>query len=303
MSAGRGGARSRGQRRAGLAPLVALAIGAACPKALAQDEAPAPDAASGPAGCERSFHVARPAPPECLGSIDTDRPHKTDSPHAVAAGHAQIELGLFEYGLEHRSGRGDEFTPGNNIYKLGLADRLGPIKHWDLQVLHAPGSYAMHEHRFRRSRELMVRSKVNLVEGPIALTLVPAFIAPLARDARPEGGGFVFVGGDLPFDVDYEVNAGALSESEPGPDGPGGRRRAVAIAAFALTRRLVGPLSGFVELYGEATSLARPRPTSTVDGGLLLLVDKNWQFDAGAYIGLSGDAPAVTPFVGLSSRI
>jgi Putative MetA-pathway of phenol degradation len=298
VSAGRGGAPPRGGRRAGLALLTALVIGAACPKALAQGEAP--DAASGPAGCERSFHVARPVPPECLGPIDTDRPHKTDTPHTVAAGHVQLEVGLFEHAFERRSSRGDEFTPGNNIYKLGLADRLGPVKHWDLQVLHAPGSYAMHEHRFRRSQELMVRSKVNLIEGPVALTLVPAFIAPLARDARPEGGGFVFVGGDLPFDVDYEVNAGALSESEPGP---GGRRRAVAIAAFALTRRLVGPLSGFVELYGEATTLAPPRPTSTVDGGLLLLVDKNWQFDAGAYVGLSGDAPAVTPFVGLSSRI
>ena len=79
--------------------------------------------------CERRFTVLSPMPASCLEPIETDRPDKTDTVATVPAGHAQVEVGIAEYEIERVAGASDNnLTIGNNIYKLGIADKLGPIK-------------------------------------------------------------------------------------------------------------------------------------------------------------------------------
>src|SRR5580700_7695776 len=42
-------------------------------------------------GCRGTHSLWAPLPDRCLGVIDTDRPHQTDTPHVIPAGHTQVE--------------------------------------------------------------------------------------------------------------------------------------------------------------------------------------------------------------------
>lgn len=245
--------------------------------------------------CDRRFTALHPKPTECLETIETDRPHKTDSPKVLEPGHAQMEMGLMEYEIARFGASSDtSLVLMTNIYKLGVVDKI------DIEVLHGAGSYAMREGRFRLGTQMTVRSKLNVFggkDGAFAVTLVPAVVVPLAKGTT-EAGGFVFMGGALPASFEIELNVGGVTEKAGAS-----RRQFAAVVTAAITRRLVGPLSGFVEWYNDTTTSNLDTWTATADSGLLLLLGKNLQLDAGTYVRLWGDAPAVTPFLGLSTRL
>lgn len=247
--------------------------------------------------CDRFFSIAKPKPARCLAPIETDRPHKTDSPKVLAPGHAQVEMGVLEYEVERLGGQSESsLVLMNNIYKLGV------VRGVDLEVLHGAGAYVTRRSRFSLGQQMLVRSKVNIIggdRGRFELTLVPAVVVPFARRGQLEGGGFVFVGGELPAELEFELNVGGLTERE----NDRGPRRVAAIVTAAVTRRIVGPLTGFVEWYNDTTTADPARWTATADTGLLFLVTKNVQLDAGSYVRLWGDAAAITPFVGVSTRL
>lgn len=279
---------------------LSMALVLAAPVAAAQD---GPDKGAGEhaeAECEQTFTVLHAVPEKCLEDIDTDRPHKTDTPHTVPAGHVQVEAGIAEYEIERWSGPSEnQLVLANNIYTLGLADNTRGIKHASVQVLHSMGSYRTRARNFGFSDQLMVRTKLNLVDGPLELTLVPAVVLPLKGGASTEAGGFVFLGGELPLQLDFELNVGATSETDPET----GVRHAVPVVTTAFTRKIAYGFSAFVELYNETSTVDVKGVSSTFDTGFLFTFAKNWQLDGGAYIGTWGSAPRITPFLGISSRI
>lgn len=277
--------------------LVAALLVSAPAASLAAEPDEGVGAGDDPAVCKQDFTVFRKVPEPCLGAIDTDRPHKTDTPHLVPAGHVQVELGVVEYEIDKVSASDPALVLFNNIYKIGLTDRV------DLQLLHAPGSYSVRAKRFEPSTQMMLRSKINVVggkggQGDVSVSLVPAVITPLRSGTRFELGGFVFFGAELPFDLDLEVNVGAFSET----DSETGKRHAAPVVTTALTRRVFGPISVFAELYHDTTTRDLRAWNATFDTGLLVLAGRDVQLDFGAYVGLYGAVPALTPFVGLSAR-
>ncbi len=183
----------------------------------------------------------------------------------------------------------------NNIYKIGIARGV------DVQALYATGSYAMRRKKFQFDRQLMLRTKFMIAggeEGGYALTLVPAVLVPVRAGGRAEGGGFVFFGSELPGRLDFELNVGGLSETDPDT----GRRHAVPVVTSAVTRQVAGPLSVFGEIYTESLSNDWKRVSSTIDSGFLVRLGNDAQIDLGAYTGVTGDVPAITPFLGFSAR-
>lgn len=248
--------------------------------------------------CAGRFSVFRPKPSRCLEDIETDRPHKTDTPKVVEPGHAQIEMGVIEYEIAKlgASRDADSLVLMNDIYKLGVWSGV------DVEALHALGSYGVRDKRVRLDSQIMIRSKIGVLGGgpsAFALTLVPAVVVPLAKDGAAEAGGSAFIGGELPGHVDVEVNVGAVTHTDLDTT----RRHVVAIVTGALTRRLAGPISGFVEWYNDAPSSDVGKWNASADSGLLVLVHRDVQLDAGAYVGLWGAVPAITPFFGLSARL
>src|ERR1700733_13493373 len=51
--------------------------------------------------CKGTHSLWSPLPDECLEVIDTDRPHQTDTPHVVPAGHTQLESAVVLLELGH----------------------------------------------------------------------------------------------------------------------------------------------------------------------------------------------------------
>jgi hypothetical protein len=84
------------------------------------------------------------------------------------------------------------------------------------------------------------------------------------------------------------MNAGFLVESTP-------KRAAVVVLASALTKRVVGRLKAFIDVYATGWDIQ-------FGTGLLYPIGLDVQIDAGTYIGLNGDVAAATPFIGFSYR-
>jgi hypothetical protein len=121
-------------------------------------------------------------------------------------------------------------------------------------------------------------------------------IAPLKGDGEVEGGGQAFFGTELPAELDWELNAGAVTQRIDE------KRRALPIFSTAVTRDLVEDLSLFGEVR-ETSTEAQLRVWDTyLDTGLLYHVTRDLQVDAGGYFGVTGNAPAMTLFTGLSVR-
>src|SRR5580692_8523964 len=69
-------------------------------------------------GCRGTHSLWAPLPDRCLGVIDTDRPHQTDTPHVVPAGHTQVESALAGVQLGGQLGA----SPGDRSPHLALLD-------------------------------------------------------------------------------------------------------------------------------------------------------------------------------------
>ncbi len=270
-------------------PTPALAAG---PDELPERDAP-PESSDFKSPCRRSYSVFNPTPSECLGAIVTDRPSKTDTPKPLEPGHVQLEAGLVEAGLGGVSST--DLTVMSNLYKVGIVNRV------DLEMAWTAGTYAPRTRRFQWNGAPLMRSKINIIggePGAFALTLLPVAVLPVGKTARAEAGGFVLLGSEVGRGIEAQLNAGAISET----DTDTGRRHASAAVMGVLSREIVGPLGGFVELYGATSTQDLRQWQATFDTGLVVLATKSIQADVGAHFGVWGDVPLATPYLGLSSR-
>ncbi len=240
--------------------------------------------------CSGVHSVFYPLPDACVEAIDTDRPHQTDTPHVVAAGHYQLEMAVASVALDGKLGapagaRSPTWTFFEDNYKFGLISRV------DVQAIAALGSFDAGSSSWSTPGPLNLRVKLSLVEesGVVpAITLVPTLFVPLHEGQPWRGGGLLFWGWELPYDFELEMNAGVLWGQAPKPS-------TALVLATAITHPIVGALKGFVDVYATGADVA-------LGTGLLLPLGRDAQIDAGTYVGLHGDEPVVTPFVGLSLR-
>lgn len=234
--------------------------------------------------CDGVHGLWDPVPDSCLGVIDTDRPHQTDTPHVVPAGHTQVESALGAVQL-WRGSDGAHVLLFDDAYKFGL------VTHVDVQLLFSHADYVPASRHFLAPGPLGVRVKLNVVEedGWIpAVTLVPWVFLPVSPSEPLRGGPLVFWGWELPAHLELEVNAGVLFGQSPKP-------AAAPVLASALTYTVVGDFRVFIDAYATGPDIA-------LGTGALWAFTRDMQIDAGTYVGLAGDEPAATPFVGFSIR-
>jgi hypothetical protein len=234
------------------------------------------------AQCEGRHGLADPLPDACLGVIDTDRPHQTDTPHVVPAGHVQFESALVSVPIVARTAHVVLFE---DAYKFGLVDGV------DLQLLMKHAEYVPSTARLAPPGPLQVRGKISVATengwAP-AITLVPWLVVPMDRSQALRAGPFVFWGWELPFGLELEVNTGIFFSGPP-------KQAAALLLASALTWTIVGNLRVFADIYAVAYDVS-------FGSGVLWAFTRDVQVDAGTYLGVRGDVPAATPFVGLSFR-
>ena len=240
--------------------------------------------------CEGQHSIWSPLPGACIGLIDTDRPHQTDTPHVVPAGHVQVESALAEVqiggAIDDRSGdRSAHLVLFDDNYKVGVVSGV------DVQLLFAHASYAPAERALLPPGPLELRAKFNIVKerGWVpAITLVPWVFLPVAPSEVLRAGPYVFWGWELGEHFELEMNAGLLFGASPTPP-------AAAVLASALTYKPVERLGVFVDIYTTG-------PDAALGTGMLWACTRDVQLDLGTYVGAHGEEPVATPFVGFSVR-
>jgi hypothetical protein len=242
--------------------------------------------------CAGTHSLWSPLPDACLGIIDTDRPHQTDTPHVVAAGHTQIESAVGSLQLGHSIN--DPSGP-RSAHVLLLDDEytFGLVSHVDLQLLDRHVDYVPATRSFGPPGPMEVRFKFNFLEGGgfvPAMTFVPWVFIPVAPAPAESlrAGPLLFLAWDLPLHLELEMNAGVLFSEKPKP-------AEALVLASALTYTFPGNFSVFVDAYATGWDIA-------LGTGALWAFARDMQVDLGTYIGLSGDEPQATPFVGFSIR-
>jgi hypothetical protein len=244
------------------------------------------------AACERSYHLFRPFPSQCLGPIDTDRPHQTDTPHVVDPGHVQFESAVVSLQQDTlRAHPQRALILGDNLYKVGLFNGV------DLQLFHTV--YTRESSSSSVGDTLTFRAKFQIWgtnRTQASLALVPLVVAPLKRSGHVEAGGQAFFGAELPAELDWELNAGVATEHVDDT------RHVWPIFATALTRDVVEDLAVFGEVRETSTTPRLRVWDTSLDTGLLYHITRDIQVDAGGYFGVSGAAPAMTLFTGFSVR-
>ncbi len=263
--------------------VTAIALAASAPPARADEESTDPR-------CQGTHGLASPLPDACLGVIDTDRPHQTDTPHVVPAGHAQFESAVAAVQLGGTPGaptgdRGAHAIFFDDGYKFGVVTGM------DVQLLFKHADYIPEERKFAPPGPLNLRAKFNVVQEKgwtPAVTLVPWVFLPADRSQALRGGPLVFWGWELPGHFELEMNAGVLVSTKPKPP-------AAVVLASALTYTVVGDLRVFVDAYATGWDVA-------LGTGALWAFARDAQIDLGTYVGLNGDEPVATPFLGFSIR-
>jgi hypothetical protein len=205
--------------------------------------------------CSGIHSLWSPLPDECLGVIDTDRPHQTDTPHVVPAGHTQIESAVasLQLGADIDDPKGPSLAHVivfDDGYKFGLVSKV------DLQLLFKHADYVPAARAFAPPGPLSVRAKWNFLEGGglvPALTFVPWVFIPVAPAPAESlrAGPLLFLGWELPLHLELEVNAGVLFSEKPKP-------AEALVLASALTYTVVGEFRVFVDVYATGTSRSAP---------------------------------------------
>jgi hypothetical protein len=239
-----------------------------------------------------------------LGPICPDRPGKGTSPCTLAAGHAQVELGLFDESFQRRSGVTiDTGNAGALLAKFGISDRL------DVEA-------GMALYQFQRVHDttgtmtasgvgdLFLRAKFNPLtgDGPFALVLGPTLKLPTAGGGLSNGA----VEGGLVAPMAYDLGAGWSLAMTPEADV---LKNASGTGYHANLVDVVGIGRGFgnVSLGAEVWSAQNLDPAGTVsqysfDLDAAWLIGKDTQLDGGANMGLNRATPDLEIYFGVSRR-
>ncbi|WP_439534387.1 transporter [Polymorphobacter sp.] len=243
-------------------------------------------------------------------AICTDRPTKSNFACTVPKGMVQIETDLFSWQTsQSEDGQGggeraDVLVFSNPTLKFGLSDSS------DLQFNWSP--YARARSRDAAGRvsinqgigDLTVRYKQRLTapEGPFQLALLPFIKLPTAPSSI--GNGKVEGGIALPvnysIDGGWTVTLGPQLDVRADSDGDGHH---VGVTGLVNLAKQFGPFT----LYNEIWTSQAFDPSGTVrqwsyDVALAWLPTPNWQFDAGANIGLNRTTPDLVSYIGISTR-
>lgn len=252
------------------------------------------------------YHLFNPVPDQLLRDFDSDRPDKTNSPHTLDAGRFQVESGLFAYTLSRDAGvRTEHWTWLDTALRCGLNP-------WAELQLVVP-SYQLNRDTDLTTRETDSRSGIGDLtvilktnfwgndKGDSAGGMQFLLKAPTAShglgNGEVEGGVFFLLGMKLPADFSLGINNGVgISANDEG------RHNADIINSISVSHEIVGPLSAYVEFYSSVPTQHSADWEGTVDLGLLLMIGKNLQFDAGINLGVTHAADDVQPFLGMSYR-
>ena len=239
-----------------------------------------------------------------LGPICPDRPGKGTSPCTLAAGHAQVELGLFDESFQRRSGvTTDSGNAGAVLAKYGVGDS------WDVEA-------GMALVQFQRVHDasgtvtasgvgdLFLRAKYNPLsgDGPFAFVLDPYIKLPTAGGGLSNGA----VEGGMVAPMSYDLGAGWSLAMTPEVDAllnGSGSGHHVNLANVVGLGKSFGPFILGAEIWTDQNlDPAGSVSQYSFDLDAAWLIGNDTQLDGGVNLGLNRATPDLEIYFGVSRR-
>jgi hypothetical protein len=260
------------------------------------------------------YTLFNPTPEYLMRKLTTDRPHTSENPFTVDAGHVQIETGLFGYALSRPDLEGT-ITEDFSVVETNI--RIGLTNYAEIDLILQP--YGVVNTRpldpstaFRNSGigGLQIRAKINLwgndtygEPGSTALALLPFVSLPTdpSNGVSPtfvEEGLVGFFEVQLSHIFSLELNDGVLYLRDGGVS--------THHAEFLTTANLEAEWTETFGTYYEVVAqLGGDNPLGDivfVGTGFVYLLNENAQLDGGVNLGVTPAAARINPFVGISMR-
>jgi len=250
------------------------------------------------------FGMTAPTWADDPGPICPDRPGKGTSPCTLAAGHAQLELGLFDESFQRRDGvTTDSGNAGALLAKFGVDDRLdveaGLALH-QFQRLHDAGGTVTSS----GIGDLVLHAKYNPLAGnsPFALVIGPYLKLPTAGGGLGNGA----VEGGVVLPMSYDLGAGWSLAMTPEADAlrdASGSGTHANVADVVGLGKSIGPLTLGAEVWtGQNLDPAGAVRQYSFDLDAAYLTDSDTQLDCGLNLGLNRATPDLEIYAGISRR-
>jgi len=291
---------------------IALLLGAL--HAYADDSRPT----SGPATNtvdKTQYTLCNPTPAVQMRAMDTDRPNITNTPHAIDAGHLQIETGIIDYAYFR------VHSPDDNVRNSDVAFgqfnfRLGVLNYLEVNaIIHAYDLVQAHNYgagTFTRAGSFGdsgFGGKLNLWgdEGGdniwgTAMAIQPQFKIPTARNHVGNGHLEFEVGApflmNLPAAFHLGLQPGVSRERNSDNNG---YVTGLPIS-ISVDRVVVGNVDVYFEYACRLTTEKHVETEQTVDVGGTYPLSDNIVLDVGMNLGLNRAANNIEALTGISVR-
>jgi hypothetical protein len=257
------------------------------------------------------YSLFSPTPAALLREFDTARPDHTDSPHTIDAGHLQLEMDIVSYSHDRHNSdrsfvRNDNWAFANANFRVGLTnwadiEFLVPF----YQVNRDKDTSTGIATRQQGFGDFSVVLKMNFwgndggkTSGGIELFVKTPTASHNLGNGKVEGGALLLFETALPGDLDLGINSGFSINANDSGSG----HHAEIINSASVSHKVFGPLTAYAEFWSDVSAESRAEWMGTVDLGLLLMVSKNVQLDAGVNIGVTRSAPDIQTVIGVSVR-
>jgi hypothetical protein len=254
-----------------------------------------------------SYNLFNPVPDVLLRELSPDRPHKTESPYTLDAGHFMLEMDFANFTYDQTD---DTTTRAWNVAPFNL--KAGLLNNVDLQFVFDNYLNIRTENRAAGVTktqsgvgDFTMRLKINLWGddgGQTAFALLPYVKFPTSTDHlgnnSVEGGVIFPLAVKLPddFDLGLETAVSCLRDDNDS------NYHADFINSITLDHNIIGKLSGYLEFFSDISTESHSSWVGTVDVGLEFLVTENIQLDCGCNIGVTRAADNANPFAGITVR-
>jgi hypothetical protein len=244
---------------------------------------------------------------EDLKPICPDRPGRGTSACTVDAGHAQLELGLFDDSFQHRSGvTTDTDNVGSLLAKWGVNERMdveaGMALYQTLRVHDASGTTTL-----GGVGDLFLHAKYNPLpisggDGPFALVLDPFLKLPTASGGLGNGaveGGLVL---PMSYDLGNNWSLAMTPEADIQLNASGSGHHANLVDVVGLGKSFGAFTLGAEVWSGQNLDPAGTTSQYTFDLDAAWLANNDTQLDGGINLGLNRATPDVEIYFGISRR-
>ncbi|MGQ0444541.1 MAG: transporter [Beijerinckiaceae bacterium] len=260
------------------------------------------------------YTLFNPTPVFLMRPFTTDRPHFTESPFSIDAGHVQIETGLFGYVLSRPDLEGtitEDFLVVDTNIRIGLTNSaeidLILLPYGVVNTRPFDQSAAFRNTGIGRAQ---IRAKINLwgddtfgEPGSTAVALLPFVSLPTVRTngvspTHVEGGLLGFFSVKLSHMFELELNDGVLYLRDDGAS----THHAELLTTANFEVEWTETIGTYYEVVAQ---LGRTDPLGELvffGTGVTYKLSENFQLDGGVNIGITPAAARINPFVGISAR-